>query len=75
MATAPKKQRRSSVVAKRLKRGRAVQAPTALAEAPRQTLLAGPRVSDLDDLDDALAAMDRAATEEPRRTALVRKRA
>jgi len=44
-------------------------------EAPRETLLAGPGVSDVDDVDDALAAMNRAATDEPRWAALVRRRA
>lgn len=80
--TASRKQKRSSGVAKREKRARAAQAPSLPearpelpAEAPRETLLAGHGVSDLDDVDDALAAMNRAATDQPRRTALVRRRA
>lgn len=78
MPTASRKQKRSSGVAKSGKRARPARAtslPEAPVEAPRETLLAGPGVSDVDDVDDALAAMNRAATDEPRWAALVRRRA
>lgn len=71
----PRKQKRSSGVAKRVKRAPPAPAPPAAAEAPRETLLSGPGLTDVDDLDETLAAMNRAATDRPRRTALVRRRA
>ncbi len=73
----PRKRKRSSGVAKRVTRARAhaSPAPAAVAEPPRETLLAGPGLTDVDDLDETLAAMNRAATDHPRRTALVRRRA
>lgn len=67
---ASKKPKPASGVAKRerTRRARVALSVTTPAERPRETLLAAPGLSDLDDFDDALDAMNRAATEGDRKS-------